>query len=484
MSRYLYVAALCSVITFSAAACSKTGADGASPAAAEGQSPAGGGGRGQGGGRGGRGGPQGPVPVTTALVTKKPVPVTIPAVGTAEALQTVQVRAQVTGQLSEVHFTEGQEVKKGQELFTLDPRPFQAALAQAQAVLTRDTATANNAARQRANYEDLYKRQLISRDQYETQTSQSDAAQATLEADRAAVETARLNLQYTHIVAPISGRTGALGVHQGDLVRANDANPMVVINQLAPIYVTFAVPGRYLSDIRRYQAQKSLTVHAQGQIELPPGAQPPPPPVLGSLQPQQSQGPQSSAPQGAPDAAARGGQRSAQQAAAADAAAGISPGVSETGHVTFIDNAVDNTTGTIKLKATFDNSDHQLWPGQFLQVTLDMTTEQDAIVVPAAAVQPSQAGQYVYVVKPDRSVEMRSVTIVRQQGEQMVIASGLTPGEEVVTEGHLRLTPGAHVTTGGGQDGGGRSGGGRNGGGRNGGRSGGGRRGGGNGNQS
>jgi multidrug efflux system membrane fusion protein len=411
--------------------------------------------------------------VTTAIVAKKAIPVTIPAVGTAEAMQTVQVRAQVTGQLSEVHFSEGQEVKKGQELFTLDPRPFQAALAQAQAVLTRDTATANNAARQRANYEDLYKRQLISRDQYETQTAQSDAAQATLEADRAAVETARLNLQYTHIIAPIGGRTGSLGVHQGDLVRANDANPMVVINQLSPIYVTFAVPGRYLADIRRYQSQKALTVHAEGQIALPPGAQPPPPPVLGSLQPQQSQ---------AEHQGGRGGQQPAQQEAAADAAAGISPAVSETGHVTFIDNAVDNTTGTIKLKATFDNSDHQLWPGQFLQITLDMTTEENAIVVPAAAVQPSQAGQYVYVVKPDRSVEMRGVTIVRQQGEQMVIASGLTPGEEVVTEGHLRLTPGAHVTTGGdGHDGGGRNGeGGRSGDGR----KGSGRRGSGNGNQS
>jgi membrane fusion protein, multidrug efflux system len=374
------------------------------------------------------------VPVTTALVTKKAIPVTIPAVGSAEALQTVQVRAQVTGQLSEVHFTEGQEVKKGQELFTLDPRPFQAALAQAQAVLTRDTATANNAARQRTNYEDLYKRQLISRDQYETQVAQTESAQATIEADKAAVETARLNLQYTHITAPIGGRTGSLGVHQGDLVRANDTTPMVVINQLSPIYVTFAVPGRYLTDIRRYQAARPLTVHAEGQAALPPGAQPPPPPVLGSMPSQQQ---------------AQAQARAQSQAAVADAAAGISAGLSENGRVTFIDNAVDNTTGTIKLKATFDNNDHGLWPGQFLTVTLDLTTENDAIVVPAAAVQPSQAGQYVYVVKPDKSVEMRSVTIIRQQGEQIVIAQGLTPGEEVVTEGQLRLTPGAKVTTGG-----------------------------------
>src|SRR5215471_10867875 len=402
------------------------------------------------GGRGGRGGGGGPIPVTTALVQSKSIPVTIPSVGTAEAQQTVQIRAQVTGELSAVHFVEGQEVKKGQELFTIDPRPFQAALSQAEAVLARDTATATNAQAQRARYEDLYKRQLISRDQYEAQTATATAAQATLEADRATVETARLNLQYTRIMAPITGRTGSLGVHQGDLIRANDTTPMVVINQLSPIYVTFAVPGRYLTDIRRYQAQKPLAVHAQGQAALPPGAQPPPPPVLGSLQAQQPP-PQAppAPPQGAPQRGAGGRGAGPSEAATADAAAGITPGASETGRVTFIDNAVDNTTGTIKLKATFDNADHGLWPGQFLTVTLDLTTENDAIVVPAAAVQPSQAGQYVYVVKPDKSVELRNVVIVRQQGEQMVIAQGLAPGEEVVTEGQLRLTPGTHVTTGG-----------------------------------
>lgn len=381
-----------------------------------------------GGGRGGRGGAGGPVPVTTALAENKSVPVTIPSVGTAEAEQSVQVRAQVTGQLSAVHFTEGQEVKKGQELFTIDPRPFEAALAQTQAVLARDTATATNAKSQQARYEDLYKRQLISRDQYEAQTATASASEATLAADRAAVETARLNLQYTRIIAPITGRTGALGVHQGDLIRANDTTPMVVINQLSPIYVTFAVPGRYLADIRRYQAQKGLPVQAKGQAALPPGAQPPPPPVLGSMPPQAAQSP---------------------NLAKAEASAGVVPGLSETGRVTFIDNAVDVSTGTIKLKATFDNRDHALWPGQFLQVTLDLTTENNALVVPTAAVQASQSGQFVYVVKADHSVEVRNIVILRQQGEQTVIAQGLRPGEEVVTEGQLRLTPGAKVTTGG-----------------------------------
>ncbi len=395
-------------------------------------------------GRGGRGA-GGPVPVTTALVQAKPMPVTIPSYGTAEAQQSVQVRAQVTGELSAVRFTEGQEVRKGDELFTIDPRPFQAAVSQAQAVLARDTATATNAQASRTRFEDLYKRQLISRDQYEAQVATSDAANATLEADKAAVETARLNLQYTHIIAPITGRTGSLGVHQGDLIRANDTNPMVIINQLSPIYVTFAVPGRYLSDVRRYQAQRPLAVHAQGQAALPPGAQPPPPPVLGSMPPLAGNA------GAAGGSAAANAQSSASTASAiqkAEASAGMTAGLSETGRVTFIDNTVDNTTGTIKLKASFDNVNHQLWPGQFLTVTLDLTTENDAIVVPAGAVQPSQSGTFVYVVKPDRSVEVRTVVVLRQQGEQIVIAQGLQPGEEIVTEGQLRLTPGAKITTG------------------------------------
>jgi multidrug efflux system membrane fusion protein len=400
-----------------------------------------------GGAGGGRGRGGGPVPVTTSIVESKPMPVTLPAYGVAEPQQIVQVRAQVTGELSAVHFTEGQEVKKGQELFTIDPRSFQAALSQAQAVLARDTATATNAQSQRARYDDLYKRQLISRDTYEAQIATSDAAQATLEADRAAVETGRLNLQYTHIIAPITGRTGSLGIHQGDLVRANDTVPMVVINQLSPIYVAFAVPGRYLTDIRRYQAQKALTVHARGQAALPPGAQPPPPPVLGSM----PTGRGANAGAGAPPSADAAGAQAPTPASVqrAEAAAGMTPAIAETGRVSFIDNAVDASTGTIKLKASFDNVNHALWPGQFLQITLDMTTEDNAIVVPAGAVQTSQSGAFVYVVKPDRSVEARNVVILRQQGEQIVIAQGLKAGEEVVTEGQLRLTPGAKVTTGG-----------------------------------
>lgn len=419
MSRNPYAAALFAVLGLSLSACSKEGVDGATPGAAQSQSP--GGGSGGTTGRGGRRGGGGPVPVLWEKVQSKSVPVTIPAVGTAEPATTVQVRAQVTGQLSEVHFAEGQDVRKGQLLFEIDPRPFESTLKQAEAVLARDTATSNNAARQRANYEDLYKRQLISRDQYDTATANSQALEATLAADRAAVENARLNLSYTRISAPISGRTGTLGVHQGDLVRANDANAMIVINQVSPIYVTFSVPGRYLGDIRRYQAKKPLEVLAQGQAALPPGAQAPPPQVL---QPSTSQ----------------------QVAPGQGATMPVKPGLLERGRVSFIDNAVDAQTGTIKLKGTFQNADQGLWPGLFVQVTLNLTTDENAVVVPASAVQPSASGQYVYVVKPDRTAEMRPVTVARQQGEEVIIAKGLTPGEDVVTEGQLRLTPGAQVT--------------------------------------
>jgi multidrug efflux system membrane fusion protein len=374
-----------------------------------------------GAGRGGRGGAGGPVPVVTGHVRTKPVPVTIPAVGTAEALATVQIRAQVTGQLSTIHFAEGQEVRKGQLLFTLDSRPFEAALAQAQAMLARDSATAKNSQSQQTRYEDLFKRGLLARDQYEAQMATAAAQQATLAADEAAVDTAKLNLQYTKIASPISGRTGALAVHAGDLVRANDVTPLLVINQLSPIYVGFSVPGRYLGDIRRYQAQRPLRVQARLQ-NSPTG------PTQMAIPSPEGRGnaavPPRSVP--APDVASLPG---------------------EAGTVSFIDNAVDATTGTIKLKATFPNASHSLWPGLFVQVSVLLTTDADALVVPSAAVQESQQGTYVYVIKADRTAELRTIRVERQQGDETVIAEGLADGEEIVTDGHLRLTPGARVTT-------------------------------------
>ena len=328
------------------------------------------------------------VPVLTAVIAEKPEPLDIAASGTAEAISSVQIHSQVTGQLSAVHFAEGQDVAKGELLFDIDPRPFQAALAQAQAVYARDTAQKANAATEVARYKPLLDRGLISREQYDSYVATAAATDATTGADQAAIEAATLNLQFTRIVAPISGRAGSLTVHPGDLVRANDATPMVTINQMAPINVSFSVPGKLLDDIRRYQAAGSLPVNA----------------LIGGANANDPRG-----------------------------------------HVTFIDNAVDPATGTIKLKARFDNANRELWPGEFVGVKLQLTTEPHAVVAPTATVQASQNGQYVYVVKQDGTVEMRPVHVERTRGAEAVIASGLHAGETVVTDGQLRLTPGTHV---------------------------------------
>jgi multidrug efflux system membrane fusion protein len=279
-------------------------------------------------------------------------------------------------------------------------------------------ATLKNAQAQQSRADALFQRGLLARDQYESLRASAAALNATVAADKAAIETARLNLRYTEITAPISGRTGALGAHVGDLVRANDTNPLVVINQLAPIYVTFSVPGRLLPDVRRFLALKPLSIDA-------------------TL-------PRSLGPEAAPPAAAAGNGPDPGPAGRSAGARGV---------LTFIDNTVDASTGTIKLKGTFPNSDGRLWPGAFVQVMLDLTTQADAIVVPYTAVQASQDGQFVYVVKPDRTVEMRPVKAERQQGDDVVIAAGLSPGEEVVTDGQLRLSPGARISERGSQEG-------------------------------
>jgi multidrug efflux system membrane fusion protein len=350
------------------------------------------------------------VPVVSTRVERKAVAITISAVGTVESIATVQVHTQVNGQVTSIQFKEGDEVAKGQLIFTIDPRPFQAALKQAQAMLERDTATARNNQAERGRYDDLYKRGILPLDQYEAQSATAEAAKATVDVDTAAVETARLNLQYTNITAPIAGRTGSLGVHVGDIAHTTDTVPMIVINQMSPIYVTFSVPGRYLAEIRRYQALKPLGVHSRSQADVLPGAQPQMPPI------------------DTPDV-----QKSAS-------------GSVENGRVVFIDNSVDATTGTIRLRGEFVNADRGLWPGLFEQVTLDLTTEERAIVVPASAVQVSQNGQYVYTIMSDCTTEMRQVTVERQQGDEIVISKGLTDGDQVVTDGTLRLVPGARVT--------------------------------------
>ncbi|PWT85268.1 MAG: efflux RND transporter periplasmic adaptor subunit [Blastocatellia bacterium] len=338
---------------------------------------------------GGRGGGQGPVPVTVASVVQKSMPIEIRVIGTAEPYSTVAVRAQTTGQLTAVNFTEGDDVQKGQVLFSLDRRPLEAALQQAEANLQRDLAQAANAESQAKRYQDLAERGIATREQLETSRTGAAALSAAVEADRAAVENAKVQLEYATIDAPLSGRTGALMVHEGNLVRANDTTPLVVINQVSPIFVSFAIPESQLPDLKRYMAQGSLRVEASPPNDEGPGS---------------------------------------------------------TGRITFVDNTVDPTTGTIRIKGTFTNDNRRLWPGQFVNVTVRLTADPNAIVAPTAAIQTGQQGTYVYIVKPDKSVDLQTVTVARSSGTDSVIQTGLKPGDTVVTDGHLRLVPGSHVS--------------------------------------
>jgi multidrug efflux system membrane fusion protein len=339
---------------------------------------------------GGRGGGQAAaVPITVAQVVQKPMPLDLRVIGTAEAFSTVAVRAQITGELTSVTFKEGDDVKKGQVLFTLDRRPLEAALQQAQANLARDAATAANAKAQAARYQDLAERGIATREQVDTSSTNATALEATAGADRAAVENARVQLQYATIAAPISGRTGVLMVHEGNLVRANDTTSLVIINQVTPINVIFSIPEAQLPEFKRYLAQRSVRVEAS-----PPN----------------------------------------------------DTGRPAVGRITFVDNAVDQATGTIKLKGTFANEDRRLWPGQFINIVVTLTTDPAAIVVPTLAVQTGPQGPYVFVVKPDHTAELRPVTIARAAGAETIIEKGLSVGETVVTDGQLRLVPGSPVT--------------------------------------
>ena len=340
-------------------------------------------------GGGGRGRGEATVPVTVATVVQKSMPIEIRVIGSVEAYSVVSVHAQLTGQLNGVNFKEGDDVAKDQVLFTLDRRPLEAALMQAQANLQRDIAQAANAKVVAQRYADLAAQGIATTEQVETNRTAAAALEATVEADKAAVENAKVQLQYATIASPIAGRTGALMVHEGNLVRAADTTPLVVINQVAPIYASFAIPESRLSELKRYMAQGTLAVEAK-----PPNDE-------------------------------------------------ASP---SRGRITFVDNNVDQTTGTIKIKATFSNEDHRLWPGQFVNVIVALTKDPTAVVVPTAAVQVGQQGQYTYVVKPDKSVEYRPVVVERTAGLETVVKSGLKPAETVVTDGYLRIVQGSHVS--------------------------------------
>ncbi|MCI0636466.1 MAG: efflux RND transporter periplasmic adaptor subunit [Actinobacteria bacterium] len=360
------------------------------------------------------------VPVLAAKVEKRAVPIELSAIGNVEALQTVAVQARVAGEIDRVEFVEGQDVQPGDLLFTIDPRPYEAALAEAQARLERDRALAKNAEESAARYADLVKKDYVTAEQYEQMRAGGEAARATARADEAAVENARLQLSYTKITAPISGRTGSIQVHKGNMLRPNDERTLVTINQIRPIAVSFTVPESTFDSIRRAQAESKLSVVARP-----------------------SRGASSSdiaalAPGGASPASNSG-------AAAGGPATAATPEASETGELSFVDNTVDRATGTVRLKATFANKTGALWPGRFVDVVLTLAHDPDALVIPAEAIQTGQQGSYVFVVKDDSTVESRTVTVGRRQGDNVVIAKGLSADERVVTDGQVRLAPGVKV---------------------------------------
>jgi membrane fusion protein, multidrug efflux system len=328
------------------------------------------------------------VAVTAATADRKTVPVQLSAIGTVEAYATVSIKSRVSGELVGVHFKEGQEVQKGDLLFTIDPRPYEVALQEAQAQLLKNKAMADKADLDAKRYAELAGKNLVSADKYEQFRANAAALKATVEADKASIENVRLQLSFCYIHAPFTGRTGSLMVDAGSQVKANDDHGLVDLVQITPIYVNFSVPQQDLAHIRKFMAAGPLkvTVHIPGDRNQP-----------------------------------------------------------EEGMLTFVDNRISSDTGTILLKGTFANTNRRLWPGQFVDVLLNLTERPEAIVVPSQAVQTGQNGTYVFVIKSDMTVESRPVVVGMTLGEESVIDSGLAAGEQVVTDGQLRLVPGSRV---------------------------------------
>lgn len=329
-----------------------------------------------------------PAPVTVADAEQRDIPVQLTAIGNVEAYQMVQVRSMVNGQIEHVYFKEGDEVRKGQLLFSLDKRPFQADLEKATGTLRHDEAQAKNSAAQSARYDALEKQGIISHEQADQFRTQAQADASAVYADKAAVDAARVQLNYTDIKAPITARTGALQINVGNLVKANDTPFLVQLNQIQPIYVTFSVPETHLNEVRQYAAKHlKVLAYPKGDTTNP-----------------------------------------------AD------------GYLTFIDNGVDPQTGTVKLKATFTNQDRRLWPGRFADVVLNLSMQKNAVVIPTKAVLIGQQGSYVYVVTPQNIAEPRNVTTSGTYQGVTLISSGINPGDKVVVDGQLRVVPNAKVT--------------------------------------
>ena len=328
------------------------------------------------------------VPVVAGTAEARDVPVYADGLGTVQAYNSVTVRSRVDGQIMQVFFTEGQMVKEGDPLFQIDPRPLQAALDQAVATQQKDEAQLVSAKADLQRFAKLLTGGYQTQQAYDTQKALVGQIEASIKADAAAIDTARLNLGYADIRAPLSGRTGARLVDQGNLIHASDGTALVSITQLKPIFVDFTIPQSHLAEIRRNQENAPLAVEAL-------------------------------------------------DANAAE--------VLDTGKLTLIDNQVDTTTGTIHLKATFDNDKAQLWPGQFVNARLILSTRKDRVTVPATTAQQGPEGYYAYVIKPDQTVERRSLQLAGFQQGQAIVTAGLTAGEKIVVDGQFRLSPGARV---------------------------------------
>jgi multidrug efflux system membrane fusion protein len=337
-------------------------------------------------GQPGAGGGRPPAPVVVASVEQRDIPSQISAIGNVEAYQMVQIRSQVNGQINDIFFKEGQDVRKGQLLFRLDKRPFQADLEKAIGAMKHDEAQAENSRAQADRYTALEKQGVISREQADLVRSQAKADASAVTADQAAVDAARVQLQYTDITAPIDARTGALLINKGNLVKANDTPFLVQLNQITPIYVTFSIPEVSLEEIRRLSARHlKVLAYPKGQTN----------PVEGDL--------------------------------------------------TFIDNGVNPQTGTVKLKATFQNQDRRLWPGEFADVVVNLSVHKNAIIVPTKAIQSGQQGEYVYVVTQQDTAEARAVKTSGTYQDYTLVSSGVAAGERVIVNGLLRVAPNAKV---------------------------------------
>lgn len=328
-----------------------------------------------------------PAPVTVAQAVAKDVPVYLDQIGKCVAREVVAVQPQVSGRITAIHFVDGANLSKGDLLFTIDPRPFEAQLHAAQADLSRSNAALNLAKTQWGRAETLIQTKAISQEEYDTRKNAVELAQAQVRQADAAVETARLNLEYCSIRSPIDGRAGHRLVDVGNVVKANDAM-LLSIERLDPIYADFTIPQNELTAVQKNMKAGTL----KAEVRLPDD---PAPPVAGTL--------------------------------------------------TFLDNAVADATGTVKLRATAPNSDHRLWPGRFVRVRLLLSTIPGAILVPAVAPQLSAKGPFVYVVKPDATAEMRPVKTGQRQGDEVVIEEGVKAGEKVVVTGQLGVTPGGKV---------------------------------------